>query len=253
MSYDDIGKPGSEFYPFNPEVPDGVEVDFLKDNHPADSLDNSAAGLRMSWLVDGRDMSGFYYTSRDANPAFFRSMETSPVPQIIFEPRHERIHQYGFTLAKDYGFAVLKAEAVYTRDRWFNVTNLTDTDGVVKQDLFDYIVGLEHVTERGTRLNGQFFQRVFPDHDADMYPDRVESGLTLYASHEFNGNRLAPELLIVQSLNRTDGMARPRLIWNSGQHWRFATGLDIFYGPDDGLFGQYDRSDRIYGEVRYIF
>jgi len=36
-------------------------------------------------------------------------------------------------------------------------------------------------------------------------------------------------------------------------NWRLATGVDIFEGPANGLFGSYDDTDRVYTEVRYSF
>ena len=253
MSYDEIGKPGADFYPFKLAPPPGFDMVIESEQHPANSLSNSAYGARFSHLADGWDLSAFYYRSVDASPAFFREVVTTPEPLVRFQPDHDKIHQFGLTLAKELGPAVLKAEAVYTRDRWFTVTNTADTDGVVRQDLLDYIVGLEHVSERGAHLNVQFFQRWFPDHAADMIPDELESGVSFYTSTKLANGRLEPELLWIESLNRKDGMVRPRLTWHADGHWRFAVGFDLFHGPDTGLFGQFDRSDRVVGEARYTF
>ena len=130
---------------------------------------------------------------------------------------------------------------------------MSDANGVVRQDLLDYVIGLEHVTDGGSRVNVQFFQRWFPNHDPDMIPDRLESGVSVFASTKLYGGQLEPEVLLIQSINRNDGMVRPRLTWHANGNWRFAVGLDLFHGPNTGLFGQYHRSDRIAGEARYTF
>ena len=36
-------------------------------------------------------------------------------------------------------------------------------------------------------------------------------------------------------------------------NWRLATGVDIFQGRNNGLFGTYDKNDRVYTEARYSF
>lgn len=51
----------------------------------------------------------------------------------------------------------MNAEAVYTIDRLFNVTTLSDPDGLVSEDVFQFIVGLTHVTSDDTRVNAQYF------------------------------------------------------------------------------------------------
>jgi hypothetical protein len=32
-----------------------------------------------------------------------------------------------------------------------------------------------------------------------------------------------------------------------------STGVDVFTGPQDGLFGRYNNRDRVYAELRYDF
>ncbi len=253
MSYDEIGKPGADFYPYPPPPPPGYGIAIADEKIPSRNLSNSAYGARYSYLTAGWDLSAFYYRSEDASPTFFREVVSSPIPLLRYQPEHDKIHQYGLTVAKEMDLGVLKAEAVYTRDRWFNVTRLSDADGVVRQDQLDYIVGLEHVTERGAHLNVQFFQRWFPDHDPDMIPDKTESGVSFFASTKIFDGQLEPEVLWIQSLNRNDGMVRPRLTWHVDGHWRLAVGFDLFHGPDTGLFGQFDRNDRVVGEARYAF
>ncbi len=253
MSYDEIGKPGADFYPYPAPPPPGYGIAIADEKIPSRNLSNSAYGARYSYLNEGWDMSAFYYRSEDASPTFFREVVSSPVPLLRYQPEHDKIHQYGLTLAKEMGLGVLKAEAVYTRDRWFNVARLSDADGVVRQNLLDYIVGLEHVTDNGTRVNVQFFQRWFPNHDPGMIPDKTESGVSFFTSTKIFDGRLEPEVLWIQSINRNDGMVRPRMAWHANGNWRFAVGFDLFHGPDTGLFGQYDHSDRIVGEARYAF
>ncbi len=249
MTYDDIGKPGAEFYPFTPPAIPGYQTVIAKDKKPT-GLNDAAYGARLSWLKGGWDVSGFYYTANDPSAAFSRETSSST---ITYQPIHERIHQLGATLGKDLGPMVLKAEAVYTRDKLFATLDPLDADGLLKQDMLDYIVGLEWSFPQETRFNVQFFQRWFPDHDAGIVPDRTESGVSLLLSTQALHPRLEPELLLVRSLNRSDWLAQFKLGWRLDGNWRLAAGVDIFEGPADGLFGFYDDKDRVYTEVRYSF
>lgn len=251
-SYDEIGKPGAGFFPAPPPPPPGFSTIFRGEARPARNLSNTNYGVRLAMLRNGWDVSGFYYRSMDATPTFHRQVVPGPQPAFIYEPRHDRIHQYGTTVAKAFGSVVLKGEGVYTRGRKFNVLRLTDDDGVVRQNVVDWVVGADFALPRDTRLNFQLFQRQFLNHDAAIIPERHESGGSILFSSTI-ANRMEGELLWIASLNRTDWLLRPRLVWKVEQNWRVSAGVDIFHGPPLGFFGRFANRDRVYTELRYSF
>lgn len=251
-SYDLIGVPGSEFYPSPAPPPSGYATSFAGELKPAGSLNDSGYGLRLSYLMAGWDLSGFFYSSMDSSPTFFRTIVNTPVSTFVYTPSHDRIKQYGMTFSKDFTSLVLRAETVYTQDRWFEVTRIGDVDGVVRQDLLDYILGVEYPLPRQSRLNLQFFQRWFPDHDPAMIPKTLESGASVYASTHLS-DAVEAQLLWIVGLSRGDWMARPKLDWTLSSSWRWAVGADFFNGARDGLFGRFADKDRLYTEVRFTF
>ena len=253
-SYDLIGTPfelgkmgaGSDFYPY-PISPAGIPI-IMDEKKPGYGLDHTNYGLRLSQLTNGWDVSGFWYSSMDSQPTFYRDA----INQQVFFPRHDRIWQAGGTLAKDLGFFVLKAETVYTDGRRYNVTTLADSDGVVKQNTLDWVAGLDFNPTADTRVNTQLFQRIFFDHDPNTIFDKYESGISLLVNHKFAHNWEA-EALLIHSLNRSDWLARPKLSWGFQPNWRLNFGVDVFGGPPTGLFGQYDGHDRVFTELRRDF
>ncbi len=248
MTYNEIGAPGDDFYPLGTKPLPGNPT-IRNDDQPAQKLSNSAYGLRLSMLKAGWDVSGFFYHSVDAAPFFSTSVTNG---QAVITPEHDKINQAGLTLAKDFGLVLLKGEAIYTKDRWFNVEDNNNLTGVVQQNTVDYVIGLEHTTPDNTLLNFQFFQRWYTDYDANNLFDRLESGVSLYASTEFNSNTEG-EILLISGLNRSDWMLRPKITWDLSSNWWLAVGVDIFGGDSIGLFGRFDDSDRVYGTVRYSF
>lgn len=250
-TYDEIGKPGAQFYPYQ-VVPPGFASRYLNEVRPSRSLDHGNYGARFTWLKNGWDVSGFVYRSMDIQQAFYRQVEMTPVPTLVFEPRHYRITQAGGTVAKDFGSWVLKGEAVYTKDRKFSVLRLDDADGLVDQDTMDWAVGADFTLTGDTRLNVQFYERMFFDHDADIIQDKREDGYALHLSSQLSSNWEA-QATWISSLNRSDWLFRPRVAWNFEKNWRLLVGADIFNGPPLGMFGQYSNSDRVYTEVRYSF
>jgi len=253
QTYDDIGVPGAQFYPYPPQSPPGYGYVIEPENRPDHSLENSGYGARFSFVRAGWDVSGFYYGSIDAAPYFSRRIVLSPTPAYIYTPDHDRIQQVGGTLSKDLVASVLRAEMIYSRDRWFNVDDPTDADGVVRQNTFDAVIGIEFPLPHASRLNLQAFQRRYPDYVSTMLQDKVESGASVYASTQFAGGRVEPSLMVIGSLNRSDWLARPKIAWQLDGHWKISLGADLFGGAPLGLFGRYDNCDRVNAEARYIF
>ncbi|MEF8704220.1 MAG: DUF1302 family protein [Candidatus Accumulibacter sp. UW26] len=251
-SYDNIGKPGSEFYAYTPPPPPGVESVFRNEKIPARSLANTNYGLRLSLLRDGWDVAAFAYSSMNVAPTFYREIVAAPQPTVIYQARHDRIDQFGSTLAKDFGSFLVKAEAVYTRGRGYEVINLTDPDGVVSLNTLSWVLGLDYTEIADTRINFQLFQNHIYDHDPDIIPAANENGYSLLVNHRF-GDKVEAQALWISSLNRTDWLLRPRVSWNFEKNWRLALGVDLFNGPPFGYFGRYDDRDRVYTEVRYSF
>lgn len=251
-SYDNIGKPGAEFYPYRPEDVPGFETVLRGDQRPANTLSNTNYGVRVSGLVGGWDLSGFYYRSNSVAATLYREVIDAPTPSIVYEPRHDRIWQVGGTVAKDLGSVVLKSEAVYTHGRHFEVTDPSSADGAVQQNTLDYLVGLDFILPLDGRLNLQGFQRVYFGHDEDILFDQFETGFSVLVSAKVLP-KLEPQLLYIQSLNSNDRLLRPRINWYARPNLRISAGVDIFAGPDTGAFGTFDDSDRVYAEARYTF
>lgn len=252
-TYDNIGVPGAEFYPYPTPPPPGYGMVIAPEQQPTGGLADSNYGLRLSDLVNGWDLSVLYYNSMDLSPTFFREVVTTPTPLFVYSPDHKRIQQLGATLSKAYTDTVWRLETVYTHDRRFPVDNLSDIDGVVQKDSLDYALGWDYNLPRDSRLNLQFFQRWFPHYDSTMTAKRLESGASVFVSTKFMDGKLEPQLLVMTSLSRGDWMTRPKLVWTLSGNWRWVLGADLFNGPHTSLFGQYDSKDRVYTEIRYIF
>ena len=250
-SYDNIGKPGAEFYPYY-QVPAGFTSKYLQEVRPERNADNMNYGIRLSTLKNGWDASTFFYRSTDVSATTYREIVLAPTPSVIFQSRHDRISQFGGTLAKDFGDVVLKGEAVYTKGRSFNVLNAMDADGVVAQNTVDWATGLDFTLPAETRLNVQVFQRQYFNYNPDLISDKRENGYSLLLNTKFFNNWEA-QATFISSTNRTDWLFRPRVTWNFERNWRLMLGADVFQGSPTGLFGRYDQQDRVYSEVRYSF
>lgn len=239
--YDEVGKPGAEFFPY--PLPDDTHVEHLR---PSRALSKSSWGMRASRLMAGWDVSLFYYQSQAVSPTLY------VVEPGRYQWRHDRIKQLGATFSKDFGEFVLKGEIVDTRGRRYPVMDEQGFAYPASSRVTDYVLGVDVPLASDWRVNVQYFGSTLDDHDRRMLADKREHGVTFQAVHQFSPKWEA-ELLYVSMLGRSDHMLRPKLIWHLAPAWRGIVGADIFGGGAEGVFGRFDDRDRVYVELRRWF
>lgn len=249
---DEIGEFGGEYFPFNVQAPAEFALQFRDEEDSRDFTEDYAAGTRASYLKNGWDVALFYHTTPDHTAAFARDIVLVPIPMVTFRGIHQRIHQFGGTLAKDVGETVIKAEAVYTKDRLQTVTTPLDSDGLFESNELRYLIGVDWALGEHT-FNAQFFQTWFQNHQPTMIVDEVESGISfLYRTTAIHPN-IEPEVLWVRSFNRDEWLLEAKVSWKFSPDWRWTVGTDVFEGPRDSFLGQFDQTDRVYSEFRFSF
>ncbi|MBI5469151.1 MAG: AMIN domain-containing protein [Deltaproteobacteria bacterium] len=251
LKFNKLGLPDSEFPQALP-LPSGVSASATGESKPSSSLHNSEAGVRLSYLLSGWDFSLFHMYAWDKFPTVVREVIT-PV-FYTFHPEHRRINISGLTVAKEIDDIVLRGEFVYYRGKYFSVVDPNDSDGLVKKDYLDYLLGISYTFLGKLDANVQFMQRIIFDYDPRIFrEDRVRSSVSLWLKTGFLDNTIEPELLFISSLRERDVMIRPMMNFRYGGHWQFKAGVDIFDGVPDGAFGQFRKKNRVYGEAKYSF
>lgn len=250
-SYDDIGRPGMDFYPRMPVVA-GTATQIGTETRPDRKPGNGNWGARVGSLLRGWDVAAFAYRSSSVAPTFTRELRLiDGTPTLYYTPMHERITQVGGTFSKDLGSCVFKGEAVWTQGHSFLTRDMEAPDGVVAQRTLDYGLGVD-VPFDGLRLNGQVFGREFAGYDRRIGLKRNESGVSGLVNYQL-ASRWETEVLLIRMLARPDWEARAKLVWRPSGNLRMTVGLDAFGGAPYGIFGQYALDDRAYLEARYSF
>jgi hypothetical protein len=256
LDHNRLGVPGSDFSFKIPPLPSGTILNVADIKMPANNARNGVYGFRVSQLAKGWDLGAFYLYGYNYTPAYFRHIDMDPVTQIAtvnVTPEITRRRTVGATFSKDIRGLVLKGEFVYDGGRSFMVTDPAEPDGVIKRNYFEYLLGLDYTFFGKLDFNYQFFQQyVFNPVDTLFQANRGTFS-SIWFKTGFFDNRLEPEFFFVSSLTRADFMLRPKLNYTFNGHWRGALGVDLFGGNLDGTFGQFDNSDRLYLEMRYIF
>ncbi len=251
LEFNKLGVPVSEFSP-SAAIPQGVMATSRSIKEPSDSLKNSETGARASYLTGGWDLSVFHLYTWDKFPVNLRTIVNPSL--YTFHPEHRRLNISGFTFAKEVSDIILKGEFIYNNGKYFSVLDKNDMDGVVKRDYIDYLLGIDYTLFERVDLNVQFMQRVISDYEPTIFREaHISSSASIWLKTGFLENTIEPEIFFVSDLKERDMMVRPRVNFKFRENWQTRIGADIFGGGDEGIFGQFNNRDRIYGEVRYDF
>ena len=256
LEFNKTGVSGSEFEFYTPSAPGSALIHYESEKEPSNDLKNGECGIRLSRLMAGWDLSVFYFYGYDYSPTPFRTIGIDPSTfQTTFtvKPEYKRLNIFALTFAKEVEGVIFKGEFIYNGGKYFQVNDLTDTDGVIKRDFLDYLIGVDYTFFEKLDFNIQFMQRIVFDYDDTMVADRIKTSFSVWLKTGFFDNTLEPELFIVSSLKEKDLMFRPKISYKFKNNWTAVFGFDIFEGEPDGEFGQFDAKDRAYVELRYDF
>jgi hypothetical protein len=246
-----IPKQGAEFqfarFPYRFRNP----VVRLPDDQEEFSLARSEGGLRLSVLRQGWDVSVIYYDQADKLPVLFqRRTPQPPRPDIIsLDPEHPRLHIVGATLGKSFEPVVVRAEAAVSVGKHYETADPLDVDGVVRRDTLDWLVGVDYTFFEKVDTALQLTQKVLFGSATNLnrpgVAGRVTTSLSLRVTTGFFDNTLNPTLLFIVGVDRADFRVSPKIDYLVSDAVTVSVGADIFEGPHQTLYGQFDRNDRV--------
>lgn len=239
---------------FVPMAPSGTDIEFLDAERPDRFFADSDAGLRLSSFLGGWDLSLNYLYHYDDTPGFYRSLSLeNGTPKVTVTPRYERTHLIGGTMSNAFGDLTVRGEIAGFFGKPYSTANPRDLDGVTRADELDYVLGLDWHGFSETLVSFQLFQSWMPDKDPGLFRDELESNVTLLIRREFLNDLLVAQGMWLQSLNRGDGLLRFEVSYDWTDDFQIRAGMDFFYGHQQGLFGQFDRNDRVTFGLSYFF
>lgn len=228
-----------------PNVPPGVNVNLHPIDKPNGFFADADYGARLSQFFGGWDITLNYLFHYNDNPVLFRHLTPGSQPTITITPRYERSHLIGGTFSNAFGDFVLRGEAGYSTGRYFLADTVNNHAGVNKSDELAYVFGLDWSGIENTFLSTQLFQSHVIHHQAGLVRDKVDTTLTFLARRDFLNDTLVAEVLLIHSTNNSDGLIRPKVSYEWQDNIKVWMGMDIFYGNQTGLFGQFSNNDRL--------
>lgn len=254
QTYADLAQPGSSFAMRSPqvipEIPLGLTAELGRESKPGRVLKDADVGARLSAFVGGWDVSLNYLYHYQDQAVLYR--QTSEVG-IKVAPSYERTHLVGGSFSNVLGDTTFRSELGYSSDRYILTNDTTNSDGVFSTGEFSYVLGVDYQGWRDWFLSGQLFQSILIDHAHDATRDKTETSATFLLRRYFMNETLKAEALLIQNLNRSDGVLQASIKYEWSTNISLTLGADIFFGSSAGLFGQFEEESRITFGTEFSF
>ncbi len=229
-----------------PPAPPGVQVDIEKARQPNNVLLDSDVGLRATTFWHGWDITFNYLYQYNNLPVFRQSLSMAGGnPVVTITPEYERTHVFGTTFSNAFSDWVVRGEVGYFSEHYFIGKNPLQNQGVVKSPELYYVLGLDWNAPWDVLLSGQLIQS-WVINDADKTTrDRLDTTITGLIRRNFMYDTLIAEVLVIANTNNGDGIIRPKISYEWQDNIKTWLGADVFYGDRQGVFGQFDKNDRV--------
>ncbi|MCX2981278.1 hypothetical protein EYC98_10425 [Halieaceae bacterium IMCC14734] len=229
-----------------PQPVPGLETRVDKANKPDDFLEDSEAGLRYSSFWGGWDVTLNYLYHYQDFPVLYQQLEkTATGVEMLITPEYERNHLFGGTLSNSIGTdLILRAEIAYNSDS-FHVSSAIDEQGIGRSAEVSGVVGLDWQLTSSTLLSGQYFQSSLLDYEPSIQREESERNISAYLQQFFLNETLQFSGLLLYSTDTEDTWAQVKLKYMLQSNLEIWLGADVFSGDEEGLFGQFEDTDRI--------
>ena len=228
-----------------PTTPSGANVTINSAEEPDEILQDADVGFRLSTFTNGWDLTFNYLYHYDDTSVLFRTIDiTTNGVNININPKYKRTHLIGGTFSNTFGNLTLRGEVGYLTDKYISTTDPTDADGVIKTGELKYVLGFDWYGFTDTLLSTQIFQTYLDNHKQEMIREELNTQITFLFKQDYMNETLHAEILFLYDIDYKDGMIRPKLTYEYNDEINIYVGADIFYGNEDGLFGQFKQTDR---------
>jgi len=248
QTFHSLVDPQAHYFPKSlfPEPPQGIQTTFGPTEKPDDFLLDSDAGIKLSALIKGWDITANYFYYYDDFPVFYNSLSflSTGQPIIMINPKYERLHLLGATFNKPIKFVTLRGEISYTLNQNFSSTDPNTEMGIVQSDQLGSAIGLDMIKGENI-VSAQLFTNYLIDDVPAFNRDRLEWNISLLLSREFMNDSFKAEALWIHSTNHKDGLLRPKLSYWLSSNVQVLLSSDIFYGNEQMLFGQFTDRSRV--------
>ena len=258
QSYHAISKKNASYAFTSPELvptgPAGIDVNIDQARRPNNVLLDSDVGLRAATFWRGWDITFNYLYQYNNLPVLRQNVSlVNGKPVVTITPEYERTHVIGGTFSNAFSDWVLRGEVGYFTDHYFIAKNAQQNQGVVKSPELHYVLGLDWNAPWDILVSGQLIQSWIVNDTVKTIRDKLDTTLTGLVRRNFMYDSLVAEVLLIANTNNGDGILRPKISYEWQDNIKTTLGGDIFYGDQQGIFGQFKQNDRVVLGVEVLF
>lgn len=211
-------------------------------------------GLRVYRDVAGYDAALYLYRGFQRTPSMRPDSLSSPTKITYFHPR---ISVYGASASGRAGEGVLSLEMAYYDSR----QDRGGDDFTVPNSQTRLLVGYQVQPLEDTSLGFQYYAEVMHGHDVYLaalpagFPaeKRWSHSITARLTQFFRHQTLRLSLYASYNAGNGDHFVNPELRYGFSDRLWGAVGANVFGGKPWGQFGQFDRDDNVYLQLRHEF
>ncbi|MFN3314354.1 MAG: DUF1302 family protein [Hyphomonas sp.] len=212
-------------------------------------LEDATFGVRASRSLGRSEASLVLISGPETEPVFIPAV-TSDGPAI--ELRYPRRALIGATFDRSDGPRVWRVETAYIPDQPVNVS-AAESISVVKRPRFLAGLGLDWNAPKDVFLNLQLGLDHIDAGGNDLVRPETDVIATVRLQRAFQNERLWLKGEVLGTLSEGDGAFRPWLEWRQSDDLMVSVGADLIWGPERGLFGQYESQSRLWTRLSRTF
>lgn len=241
-----LAEPGAAFFPQAPRFLAGLEATGplppITREDRGDLIDDATIGGRLSYRLDAGDL----------RLSFLRGVDQDGIPVFDgqqIELRHPRRHTIGLEFVRQLGGLVGRLETAWTPDARFVAAGSLGTE-IAEVDRIVGGLGGDFSGPLDTYVNLQLIL----DHvssDRELVRPATDLISTLRIEKDFDDDLHKARVEWFNSLTDGDGLVRLELVRRLDDRFSLFAGGELFYGPREGIFGQFTDRSRILGGVRF--
>ncbi len=218
-------------------------------DRPGHGIDDTGAGLRLSRQIAAFEVSAVAYTGIDPEPL---GRVVTQDAETVLERYYERRTLYGFSAEAGFGPTVLRAEYAYQPDRTFNIRSEQGL-GTAALDQHRGVLALDISGPLDVFINVQYLVDAVQDAPDTLVRPETDRIGTLFLKRRFGYDKLDLTLRWYHSFSDNDDLASVAVEYGLASNTTLTLGVETFRGDADGIFGQFDGSDRVTLGIEHTF
>jgi hypothetical protein len=222
-------------------------------DRPESVLENAEYAARFGAALSGFDFSFCVYSGTSDLPVMVRTGFIPP-DTVIITPTYERYQALGFDFATVLRGWGVRGECAFIPEGFYETTDLSDMDGVEESPSLSFVLGTDRSFGGELYLNLQWIERILFAYKEGMKEDRIVNRFVASASRSlfYDELEIGFSAMVYKATDR-DYLFHPYCSYSPAEGVSVESGLYLFGGPGESLFGQFDANDCVSLGVSFCF